>query len=472
MKRSGQGLVEYVLLLALIGMVTAGALSLTGESTRDIFGRISGGDSGAGGETPVATPLPTNIRVQVMTDTGTPLDGIVVEAFDENESIAGSAETDATGLATVSDLDDGRYIFRATYAGQGYWSETITVPAQTQVAISIAKRKFNVHVISSQGATLRDVPVYAFNASGGYIGQKATTDQNGMVTFELPDGSYKFRADYRAQATWSDVVTTPALSSVHIRVPISKFTVRVYDRKGKSMQNVSVYAFNESGGYAGIKARTDQNGMATMELPDGKYKFRADYGGDAYWSDIVSAPNVNSTSVYVGGYEVTVRVTDTNGNVIPNRMVYVYSSEGDYLKRGRSTDQNGNVIFELNNGSYKFRVTDEDGQEFWSDTIAVPDVVNTTIRIERGSFVVTVTDRNNIASQKIAVYVYRYQRYGHYTSYQYTGQAKYADINGQASFDLSNGEYIFLAYNFSRGRYEWSNKVKVPARNAVTVRIR
>ena len=467
MKNSGQGLVEYALLLVLVAMVVIGAIAITGDGLNQLFGRV--GDELAlngstGEETPNETPVPVDITVRVLLEPETPISNIQIDAFDASENMVGSAISNDSGEGVFSELTEGRYVFRASYAGQSYWSETINIPRQTLTEISIHEQSFNVHVINSQGATLTDVPVYAYNTAEKFTGIEGVTDQNGMVTLTLPDGDYTFRADYRAQVTWSDSVSTPENSSVHIRVPISEFTVRVYRRNGQAVSNVPVYAFTDKGNYTGIKATADQNGMAVLELADGRYQFRADYQGEGYWSETVTSPDVNSASLYVGGFDVTVRVTDTSGNVMPNRMVYVYNEKGVYLNTGKLTDQNGSVVFELNEGSYRFRTSGDDEQDFWSQTVNVSSATSTTIQIQRSGFLVTVTGGDNIEGQRIAVYVFRYP------NYQYTGMVKNVDQNGQVTFDINGGRYVFLAYINSR-RYVWSDEVKVPSQQSITINI-
>jgi hypothetical protein len=54
-----------------------------------------------------------------------------------------------------------------------------------------------VTVEKAAGQPLADVPVYVFTAGGAYLGMTAHTDGQGQVSFDLADGSYKFRADYR-----------------------------------------------------------------------------------------------------------------------------------------------------------------------------------------------------------------------------------------------------------------------------------
>jgi hypothetical protein len=46
------------------------------------------------------------------------------------------------------------------------------------------------------GAPLQAVPVYAF-FGGSYTGYNKTTNAAGQAVFTLPQGDYRFRADYQ-----------------------------------------------------------------------------------------------------------------------------------------------------------------------------------------------------------------------------------------------------------------------------------
>ncbi len=199
MKRAGQGLVEYILLVSLMSLVVLGGMTLTGENVSAVFQDVANETSNENeAGTPVAAPVLNSVQVLVATETGIPLSGLTVQAFDASESLVGTAETNSSGLATVTDLPDGRYIFWATYAGQEYWSPTISAPEQSQTSITITELQLTVNVTNSQGTALTGVQVSAFNAAGDFTGKHAKTDQNGSVSFTLPAGSYQFRADYLA----------------------------------------------------------------------------------------------------------------------------------------------------------------------------------------------------------------------------------------------------------------------------------
>ena len=45
---------------------------------------------------------------------------------------------------------------------------------------------------------------------------------------------------------------------------------------------------SEAGSYLGRTSNTDTKGEAEFLLPDESFKFRVDYDGDQYWSNIVN----------------------------------------------------------------------------------------------------------------------------------------------------------------------------------------
>ena len=56
---------------------------------------------------------------------------------------------------------------------------------------------------------------------------------------------------------------------------------------GSDVFDVPVYLFTETGSYLGQYERTDTLGHAIFLIPANTYKFRVDYNGTQYWSNIV-----------------------------------------------------------------------------------------------------------------------------------------------------------------------------------------
>ena len=142
---------------------------------------------------------------------------------------------------------------------------------------------------------LTGVKVYLFTAGGSYMGQNQTTDGNGEVIFSLPAREYKFRADYLNQEYWSEIINQ---ADTTITIYHGLAAVNVNDG-GNPLGGVNVYVFNSGGSYLGIHDQTDSAGDVSFELPAGEYKFRADYNGTQYWSEIETIVADQTTNINI-----------------------------------------------------------------------------------------------------------------------------------------------------------------------------
>lgn len=78
-----------------------------------------------------------------------------------------------------------------------------------------------VTVQSQTGAPYAGLPVYAYSGED-YSGDHGTTDENGVVVFTLPAGSYRFRADYDGVQFWSgetDHCAVPGCLEALVEIP-------------------------------------------------------------------------------------------------------------------------------------------------------------------------------------------------------------------------------------------------------------
>ena len=100
----------------------------------------------------------------------------------------------------------------------------------------------------------------------------------------MPEQDYKVRADYLSQQHWSDV-----FSWQDVQVDINHGTAILHiTHNGQDLYDVPVYLFTESGSYLGKLERTDSSGQVQFLLPADSYKFRVDYDGTQYWSDVIT----------------------------------------------------------------------------------------------------------------------------------------------------------------------------------------
>ena len=116
------------------------------------------------------------------------------------------------------------------------------------------------------------------------MGKYGDTNVQGEVTFNLPEQSYKVRADYTGYQFWSDAfVWTDATVTIDHGLAVLHVT-----KAGSDVADAPVYLFKASGSYLGIYDYTDANGVAEFLLPDRQYKFRVDHEGTQYWSEVIT----------------------------------------------------------------------------------------------------------------------------------------------------------------------------------------
>ncbi|MBA4323260.1 MAG: hypothetical protein C0408_10640, partial [Odoribacter sp.] len=166
-----------------------------------------------------------------------------------------------------------------------FLSPVYTLNANLSETFTIPHQNVTITVSSDYPATepIAGVPVYLFTESGTYMNKNFTTDASGQVTFNLPEKSYKVRADYLSKQflsvpfTWMNSTVTIHRGQANIHVT----------RAGINVTGAKVYLFSSTGSYLGLNKDTDSSGSAIFLLPNQSYKFRVDQNGDQVWSETV-----------------------------------------------------------------------------------------------------------------------------------------------------------------------------------------
>ncbi|MBW2344541.1 MAG: carboxypeptidase regulatory-like domain-containing protein, partial [Deltaproteobacteria bacterium] len=212
----------------------------------------------------------TVITVQDMYQ-GTPeaLEGLNVYLFTPAGSYLSQYEiTDSNGHVTFN-IPERAYKVRADYLGQQFWSGELT---WQDISVDIPMADAEITVTGS-GQPLEGVNVYVFSTSGSYLNENDTTDVNGRVTFRLPAGTYKFRADYQGSQYWSgeETLTSDQVNPIAISTGGGTFTLTVLKGVADPLVGANCYVFSEGGSYFGMSATTDGNGQVSFALADGTY---------------------------------------------------------------------------------------------------------------------------------------------------------------------------------------------------------
>jgi RHS repeat-associated protein len=357
-----------------------------------------------------------------------------------------SGTTDAQGRV-VFNLSERAYKVRTDYLSYQFWSDEFTWQDQ---AITFGEGMAEVRVTQG-GNPLVGVPVYLFNGNDGYLGISQYTDDQGVTTFRLPDRTFKFRADYQGKQYWATQAIVPhVVNTVEIETGGGAFVLTVDRGEGTPMPGIPVYVFTGGGVYLGMSGTTDGQGRVSFDLSDGQYKFRADYLGYQFWSEVYTVPDTLSETLSISHQDVAITVENLYGtqtDPVPNIPGYLFKPPSSYLGKSATTGSNGQVVFSLPERSYKARA-DYVGYQFWSGEFTWAD---TSVTIENGIARIHV---HRSGSPVVGARVYLFKGSGGYLGY-------YADTDGEgiAEFDLPDRQYKFRV-DWEGAQY-WSDPVTI-----------
>ncbi|MCP5331683.1 MAG: hypothetical protein H7A07_12145, partial [Pseudomonadales bacterium] len=321
------------------------------------------------GCTSVDFEVPESVVVSVQGDSG-PESGLNVYAFNGSSYVNKSAVTDANGEAVFT-LLPGSYRFRIDKNGTQFFTDTgnhCTVAGCNAVSFSMPA-SVEVSVSSSAGGPEAGLNVYAFNGSS-YVNKSAVTDANGLASFTLIPGNYRFRIDKNGTQYFTESVnhcSVPGCDAVAYEVPES-VTINVSSSAGGVEEGLKVYAFNGNS-YVNKSATTDAGGQAVFTLLPGSYRFRIDKNGTQFFTDAINhcdLPGCTAVNYEVPA-SVTVAVSNTAGGAEAGLNVYAFNGNA-YVNKSAVTDANGHASFTLIPGDYRFRV-DKAGVQYFTDIV-------------------------------------------------------------------------------------------------------
>ncbi len=385
----------------------------------------------------------------------TALAGVPVYLFTPSGSYLGrNFTTDAEGRVSF-DLPEKPYRVRADYMSQQFWSGDFQ---SEDIVVTIPEGTAAVHV-SGPRPDLPDVPVYVFTEAGSYMGLNAATGASGNVSFRLPAGNYRFRADYQGNQYWtSAAIAADVDNPVAIDAGGGVFNLTV-DTGAGAMPGCRVYVFSAGGTYLGMNGTTDENGLVAFALADGAYKFRADHLGYQFWTTDHNVPDTLSAVFTIPHQDcrVTLDVTYPAAAGLTGIRLYLFTAAGAYMNQNYLTDTNGQVSFTLPDTDYKVRA-DYLGSQFWSEPFRSTDQ---TLTVARGTVEITALAAGAPLDGAV---VYLFSEAG-----AYLGQTQTTDAAGKASFILPDQTFTFRVDH--SGSQTWSEAITVVPDAATTATV-
>ena len=375
-----------------------------------------------------------------------PKENVNVYLFTPSGTYLGQFQTtDLQGQVSFN-LPEMDYKVRADYLSQQYWSEAFNWTDET---VTINEGLAEVHVASG-GSPVENVPVYVFTSLDAYLGITGLTDENGIVGFRLPEATYKFRADHLSEQYWAtEPVNAHQVNVVNIDTGGGAFVLTVEKSPGVPIANIPVYAFTSGGTYLGLSGHTDTQGEVSFDLTDGDYKFRADYLGYQFWSNVSNVPTTLSDVLTISHQDVTITVENLYqiSEPLQGVKVYLFTGAGAYMGKYGDTNVQGEVTFNLPDQSYKVRA-DYTGYQFWSESFVWTDA---TVTIGHGLAVLHVT-KDGLEVADAPVYLFK-------ASGSYLGRYEYTDGGGIAEFLLPDQQYKFRVDH--EGTQYWSEVITI-----------
>jgi hypothetical protein len=389
-----------------------------------------------------------------------PMSGLRVYLYNSSNAYLGLSQVTGPSGEVSFSVPSGTYRLRADYLGYPFWSADYPVTKDTSVTLPIPHESVEITVqgvYQESAEPFVNVPVYLYTSAGSYVGRNGRTNSAGKILFDLPNKSYKVRADYLGKQHWSEDLSW---QDRVMEIPLADAEITVTGG-GFPKQGVKVYVFATSGSYLGLKQATDAEGKVLFRLPETSYKFRVDYLAGQFWSEeeLLTADQVNPVGISVGGGAFSVFVLKETGDPRPGLTCYAYTASGSYLGMKGTTDTSGKVSFDLAAGSYKFQV-DYMGYLFWSDVVAVPPAEYLQMGIAEESVQVAVSTGSG-PSRGVRVYLFS-------ESGAYLGLYKETDEEGEVSFGLPVGRNFKFRADILGSQY-WSDVVNVTDGGVETV---
>ena len=341
-------------------------------------------------EAGITVTIPVTVTVD---DTdGLPQEGLPVYAFSGGSYTGYNGTTDVAGQVQLT-LPLGDYRFRADLSGTQFWSgetDHCSLPGCKSAAI-VVTLPVTVTVSDTDAVPQEGLPVYVFDGAA-YTGYNGVSDAAGQVVFTLPQGDYRFRSDRNGTQFWSGEADHCALpgcteASVTVTIPV---TVTVQSETGSAYPDLPVYVFDGES-YTGYNRSSDENGQVSFTLPQGDYRFRADYDGVQFWSDLVNHCTIP------GCLEALVEIPGGVGGPVSVTIDYTY----DPLQRLVAADYSTGEFFHY---SY-----DAVGNRLTQDTLAGTntydyDIANRLIEVDSVEYI--WDDKGNLLNDGLREYAY------------------------------------------------------------------
>ncbi len=386
-----------------------------------------------------------------------PVAGVKVYLYSQaGEYLGIFALTDSQGKVSFALPEEGGYQFRTDLAGASYWSNPVVVNDGGSSILLDAGGGVLTLTLRNGDEPMPGLETYLFNADGTSLNFSETSDELGSVSYMVPGGVYKVRADYLGYTFFSQPIDMHGDAEIVLNIDHRDVTLTVngnLDGDINPLASVDLQLLSESGNSLEYTVVTDAQGQASFSLPERPYLVRAIYLEREYFSQPFTWQD---TAIMIDQGTATVTVTEL-GLPRPGTVIRAFTAAGLDTGRSEITDDEGRVRYRLVAGDYRFMAVAEDGNEYWSTPTRILPHQDSPVNISTGGGTFTLQLTDNITAPLADAVTFLYDESGEV----FLGQSVSTDPNGRAVYNLADGEYQ-IAIDYMGYRW-WTGTVTIPA---------
>ena len=301
----------------------------------------------------------------------------VVNVSGENElkkPVSKTLTADVLGKAEVY-LPKGEYSFTCTDSAKDASAvETVTLEADKHVRLDLKEKTYpvTVTVVNQHGEPVAGAVI----AGAGKVGNP-TTGESGKAVFTEPNGAYTFKISKNGgEPVYAECTVAGGPVELHVVLPEQEYTVTVHtvDRDGKPVSGAVVTVEELEASHT-----SGASGLAVFAAKNGTYTLSAvSADGEMTGKGSVTVQNGEAVTTVVLTPElavVSVMLYAPDGSVVPHTEI-----GGTGLAAAPMTDLDGLAVFEIEKGSYTFRVSTD--ESYADEAVEITGDTRLTIRLQ------------------------------------------------------------------------------------------
>jgi|GEM_PF-2482745 len=298
-----------------------------------------------------------HLTVQVQDDAGQPVsDALVVFSYNDTFQTAESLMTDLDGEVETR-LPGAEYLLEVYWNDAKVYEDTYLLDTSDSIAITADIFEVTVEVSDDLGEPLSGADVTAtYTETEREIGTE-TTDDDGIVTFQLAGGEHRFEVDWLSTRVAEETRTVDE-ENTHFEITASVYQLEIVTLDDTPDHNPL------SGAYISVRidgdlvdtGETDEGGSYITKLPetyvdvDVEWKGIHVYSLEDYWVEDNTDEELNCSVYYLD-----IDVQDSQEEPVQDAEVNIIYG-GSTIERG-TTDETGSLRVRLPVEEYLVRTT-------------------------------------------------------------------------------------------------------------------